>query len=138
MTGKRYYLTTLRDWKRRAASFTTSHWLLLEPQTGANAMSERHDRTSESANEMSNGHVQGATRDEEARILVLIEADEGTHGSLEDDKSFEGLPHPLSDRPISTSAHTALEGQGVRSDDSMFDVTEAVARAHPLLRHRVF
>ncbi len=101
-------------------------------------MGERHDGASESTSEILNGRTQIATADEDARILVLVEADEGTHGSIEDDRSFEPLPHPLSDRPISTSARAALKGQGIGADDSMFNVTETVARAHPLLRHRVF
>jgi hypothetical protein len=76
--------------------------------------------------------------DESTQILVLIEADEGTHAGLEDDESFEALPHPLSQKPISAAAQAALAAHGVTSGASTFEAAEAVARVHPLLRHRVF
>jgi len=112
MTGKRYYLTTLGDWQRHAARFAHSHWLALdEPTPVAN------DAT---------------------RILVLIEADEGVHLALEDDAAFEPLPHPLAQKPISDAAQTALAPHGVPPGATTFDAAEALARRHPLLRHRVF
>ena len=72
------------------------------------------------------------------RILVLIEADEGVHLSLEDEPAFEPLPHPLAQKPISDSAQAALAPHGVAPGATTFDAAEALARIHPLLRHRVF
>lgn len=109
MTGRRYYLTTLGDWQRHSARFANSHWLAL----------------SESPNESS-------------PILALIEADEGGHLALEDDAAFQALPHPLAHKPISEAAQTALAAHGIAPGATTFDVAEAVGRAHPLLRHRVF
>jgi hypothetical protein len=109
MTGKRYYLTTFGAWHEHAARFANSHWLALS------------DVVSDSA-----------------PILALIEADEGAHLALEDDSSFEALPHPLSQLPISEAAQAALARHGVAPGATTFDASEAVARAHPLLRHRVF
>jgi hypothetical protein len=68
----------------------------------------------------------------------LIEADEGTHGVLEDDGAFDALPHPLSQKPISDLAQCALAAHGVAPGTSTFDATEVIAHIHPLLRHRVF
>jgi len=109
MTGRRYYLTTLDDWQRHSARFANSHWLVLSEAPNASSP-----------------------------ILALIEADEGTHLALEDDSAFEALPHPLAQKPISERAQAALAAQGVAPGATTFDVAEAVARAHPLLRHRVF
>jgi len=72
------------------------------------------------------------------RILVLIEADEGVHLSLEDEPAFDALPHPLAQKPISDAAQSALAPHGVAPGATMFDAAEALARIHPLLRHRVF
>jgi len=72
------------------------------------------------------------------RILVLIEADEGVHLSLEDEPAFEPLPHPLAQKPISDSAQAALAPHRVAPGATTFDAAEALARIHPLLRHRVF
>ncbi len=71
-------------------------------------------------------------------ILVLIEADEGVHLSLDDDPAFEPLPHPLAQKPISAAAQSALAPHGVAPGATTFDAAEALARVHPLLRHRVF
>jgi hypothetical protein len=68
----------------------------------------------------------------------LVEADEGAHLALEDDAAFEALPHPLAQKPISQSARDALASHDVPYGATTFDVAEAVGRAHPLLRHRVF
>lgn len=75
---------------------------------------------------------------ETAQILALIEADEGAHVALEDDAEFQALPHPLAQRPISQAAQEALAAYGVAPGATTFDATEAVAKFHPLLRHRVF
>jgi hypothetical protein len=110
MTGRRYYITTLADWQRRAHRFTNSHWLAL-----------------------SNGDIANATR-----IIVLVDADEGVHLALDDDAAFEALPHPFAPKAISHAAHEALAAHGVTPGATTFDAAEAVARAHPLLRPRVF
>jgi hypothetical protein len=80
----------------------------------------------------------GANRDAATRILVLIEADEGVHLSLDDDPAFEPLPHPLAQKPISPAAQSALAPHGVAPGATTFDAAETLARVHPLLRHRVF
>ena len=72
------------------------------------------------------------------RVLVLIEADEGVHLSLEDEPAFEPLPHPLARKPISDAAQAALAPHGVAPGATTFDAAEALARIHPLLKHRVF
>jgi len=72
------------------------------------------------------------------RILLLVEADEGAHAALEDDAAFEPLPHPLAQRPVSTSSQAALAALGVAPGATTLDVAEAAGRVHPLLRHRVF
>jgi hypothetical protein len=141
MTGRRYYITSLADWQRYAPSYLNSHWLalsnesvaastLVDPPVGArHAVPASADSSlSDSVSELS-----GTTR-----ILVLIEADEGVHLALEDDSAFEALPHPLASKPISDVAQSALAQHGVPPGATTFDATEAVARAHPLLRHRVF
>ena len=125
MTGKGYYITTLGDWKRRAGSFANSHWLLLE---AAEDDTRQPDEKG----------VPIETIKESDRILVLVEADEGMHASLEDDESYEALPHPLSQKPISDAALAALAAHGVTSGASTFEATEIISRVHPLLRHRVF
>ncbi|MGA3294317.1 MAG: hypothetical protein ABSE45_10100 [Candidatus Acidiferrales bacterium] len=111
MTGKAYYMTTLGDWQRHASRFANSHWLALGGDAQPN---------------------------EATHVLVLIEADEGVHLSLEDDAAFEPLPHPLAQKPISDAAQAALAPHGVPPGATTFDAAEAVARVHPLLRHRVF
>jgi hypothetical protein len=116
MTGKRYYLTTLGAWRDHAARFANSHWLALA-------------RTTEEF---------AASPTEATVILVLVEADEGAHLALEDDTRFDALPHPLAQIPISDAAQEALAAHGVEPGATTFDAAEAVARAHPLLRHRVF
>lgn len=118
MTGKRYYLTTLGAWHRHAARFANSHWLALSQPATTDASSIDHN--------------------DATPILVLVEADEGAHLALEDDAAFEALPHPLVQKPISAAAQTALATHGVTPGATMFDAAEAVARVHPLLRHRVF
>jgi hypothetical protein len=115
MTGKAYYLTTLADWQRHAARFANSHWIALDSPA-----------------------PDGASLNYDARILVLIEADEGVHLALEDDSAFEALPHPLAQKPISDAAQSALAPHGVPPGATTFDAMETLARVHPLLKHRVF
>jgi hypothetical protein len=74
----------------------------------------------------------------DTKILALIEADEGVHLALEGEPAFEALPHPLAQKPISDAAQSALAPHGVAPGATTFDAAEAVARVHPLLRHRVF
>jgi hypothetical protein len=119
-TGKAYYMTTLGEWQRHAARFANSHFIVLDSNAAAPT---DHDGEPDAA----------ATR-----ILVLIEADEGVHLSLEDEAAFEALPHPLAQKPISEAAQAALAPHGVARGGTTFDAAEAVARVHPLLRHRVF
>ncbi|HXZ14208.1 MAG TPA: hypothetical protein VEG64_17610 [Candidatus Sulfotelmatobacter sp.] len=114
MTGRCYYLTTLGDWKKYAARCSTSHWVSL---AGAGA---------------------DAAPDDSAQVLCLVEADEGVHLALEDDKSWEALPHPLAQKPISPAVQAALAPLGVAPGATTFDAAESAARVHPLLRHRVF
>jgi hypothetical protein len=111
MSGKLYYLTTLGAWQRHVARFVHSHWLAVEAQ-----------------------HV----ADDAAKIFVVVDADEGAHAALDDDRDFEALPHPLSDSPISEAGQSLLSGFGVGADANTFEAAEAMARMHPLLRHRVF
>jgi hypothetical protein len=118
MTGKAYYITTLADWQRHTHRFANSHWMALDdaqqPRTCPEAVKDSR------------------------RILVLIEADEGVHLSLDDDPAFEPLPHPLAKKSISAAAQSALAPHGVAPGATTFDAAEALARVHPLLRHRVF
>jgi hypothetical protein len=116
MTGKAYYLTTLSDWHRHAARLANSHFVMLDAPASGNP----------------------ATPCADTRILVLIEADEGVHLSLEDDPAFEVLPHPLAQKPISPAAQSALTPHGVAPGATTFDAAEALGRVHPLLKHRVF
>ena len=76
--------------------------------------------------------------DDATRILVLVDADEGVHLALDDDAAFDALPHPFAPKAISHAAHEALAAHGVTPGSTTFDAAEAVARAHPLLRPRVF
>src|SRR4029077_601785 len=112
MTRRRYYLTTLGDWQRQSARFANSHWLALTDAA--------------------------EVADESTPVVALIEADEGAHLALEDDDAFEALPHPMSQLPISESAQAALARHGVAPGATTFDASEAIARLHPLLRHRIF
>ena len=117
MTGRRYYITTLADWHHHAHRFANSHWLALSDDDSAIASRE----------------VTRATR-----IIVIVDADEGVHLALDDDAAFEALPHPFAPKAISHAAHEALASHGVTPGSTTFDAAEAIARAHPLLRPRVF
>jgi hypothetical protein len=136
MTGKRYYITTLGDWQRHAARFANSHWLALESESVGNDVIPNPAAPFADGGE---GSVFGLSQPDGAtRILVLIEADEGVHLALEDDAAFEALPHPLAQKPISHAAQSALAPHSVAPGATTFDVAEAAARVHPLLKHRVF
>jgi hypothetical protein len=88
--------------------------------------------------EVPSGADQQTSTPPATRILVLIEADEGVHLSLDDDPAFEALPHPLAQKSISPAAQAVLAPHGVAPGATTFDAAEALARVHPLLRHRVF
>lgn len=134
MTGKCYYVTTLGAWQRHAPRFANSHFVVLASPNSA--------PPSESSRLPPNDSAESATdaesRDAATRILVLVEADEGVHLALEDEPAFDALPHPLAPKPISDVAQSALASHGVAPGATTFDASEAVARVHPLLRHRVF
>jgi hypothetical protein len=130
MTGKRYYVTTLGTWKRNCANFANSHWLLLNDEP----LATTGDGVSEGLRDAAG---KPATSDV-APILALIEADEGAHSSLEDDREFEALPHPFSPTPISEKAHATLSACGLKPAATTVDVAEFAAKRHPLLAYRVF
>jgi hypothetical protein len=144
MTGKCYYMTTLGAWQRHASRFATSHFVVLASSSDAppSAPETAPFIDPSCVNAPPGVPTQSATaaecHDATTRILVLVEADEGVHLSLEDEPAFEALPHPLAQRPISDVAQSALAPHGVAPGATMFDAAEAVARVHPLLRHRVF
>ena len=120
MTGRAYYVTTLGHWQRHAARFANSHFVVLDAgNVSANTEAPTVPRA-------------------DATIIVLVEADEGVHLSLEDEPAFESLPHPFAQKPISAAAQAALAPHGVASGATTFEAAEAIARVHPLLRHRVF
>jgi len=106
----------------------------LLPQAVAQAPPERQN------SESLNGSIRACpeTIEDRRRILVLVEADEGVHLSLEDDLAFEPLPHPLAQKPVSDAAQAALAPHGVAPGATTFDAAQALARFHPLLKHRVF
>lgn|SRR5690348_4748508 len=130
MTGKQYYLTTLADWQRHASGFSNSHWFALAPAP-SDVCQERNAKDELVSDRAGSSQAN-------VPILVLVEADEGAHLALEDDPAFEALPHALAQRPISAKAQAVLASVGVQSGATTFDVGEALARLHPLLRHRVF
>jgi hypothetical protein len=139
MTGKRYYLTTIGAWHRHAGRFANSHWLALGTASpGSDSASAQDITPAGTACCAPTEPGVAASEADSTRILVLIEGDEGAHLALEDDAAFEALPHPLAQKPISEAAQAALAVFGVAPGATTFDAAEAVATAHPLLRHRVF
>ena len=127
MTGRSYYLTTLADWLRHAARFANSHFIVLGP-----------DQDCAEEGSSSCPPATSGAPNPDAKILALIEADEGVHLSLEDEAAFEPLPHPLTHKPISPEAQPMLAQHGVAPGATTFDAAEVAARIHPLLRYRVF
>jgi hypothetical protein len=156
MTGKLYYLTTLGAWREHAARFATSHFIVLDvPPASVNPVGARsrdyireardahtapgEDGSADAARSpLAPSPTDERAPDDAARILVLVEADEGAHLALEGDARFEALPHPLVQKPISHAARAAFSAHDIPYGATTFDVAEAVSRAHPLLRHRVF
>lgn len=132
MTSKCYYITTLGAWKQQATAFTASHFIILTTpaiENGAESEIGRPDFTVD---------LDVGACEDSASIFAFVEADEGAHSMLERNSDFEALPHPLTQKAISSRAQSALAAQGVTVGATTFDVAEAVARIHPLLRHRVF
>jgi hypothetical protein len=115
MHGRRYYLTTLGAWQRHAARCSETHFVVMR------SLASESD-----------------TADDGARILALIDADEGAHLALENDAEFQTLPHPLARAPVSARVADALAPFGVLRGDDTFTVAEKLSRVNPLLRHRVF
>jgi len=151
MTGRRYYITTLADWHRHAHRFANSHWLALGDDDSAIASRELLDATRAGPDVPANMNTGArdtqplgisaphhAQPTDATRIIVLVDADEGVHLALDDDVAFEALPHPFAPKAISHAAHEALASHGVTPGSTTFDAAEAIARAHPLLRSRVF
>jgi hypothetical protein len=138
MTGKRYYLATLNAWRRHAPRFANSHFVVLDAHADTTSTPFAPlDQRIGAGNCVASIEVSPESGDA-TRILVLVEADEGAHLALEDDPLFEPLPHPLANKPISGLAQSALAPHGVAPGANTFDAAEALARVHPLLRHRVF
>jgi hypothetical protein len=143
MTGKRYYLATLGAWKRRAVHFANSHFILLSPSPLIPASQHPGGAPTTVPQELLATAGEGnwppqPSPDDMAQILVLVEADEGTHLALEDEAAFKPLPHPLAQKPISDETQAALAVHGVTPGATTFEAAEAVGHVHPLLRHRVF
>jgi hypothetical protein len=111
MQGRTYYVTTLSAWQVESAHFTTSHYLHADPRSAASP---------------------------DIKILALVEADEGTHNSLSQNPAWQELPHPLSPKIIPEAIANALSPLGVTPFDSSFELTESVAKLHPIMRHHVF
>ena len=144
MTGKAYYITTLADWQRHAARFANSHFVVLDTPAPSAVVGAPLGAPLPGVMAEEKGAASGAPTGDNVvaegnpRILVLIEADEGVHLSLEDEPAFEPLPHPLTQKPISDAAQAALAPHGVAPGATTFDAAETFARIHPLLKHRVF
>ena len=148
MTGKAYYITTLADWHRHASRFAHSHYIVLDADKRDGFVGAPLGAPQSVTTEISKGAASSAPTDDatghspacsaSTKILVLVEADEGAHLALEDDPAFEALPHPLAQAPISAAAQAALAPHGVGPGATTFDAAEALARVHPLLKHRVF
>jgi hypothetical protein len=111
MSGKLYYLATLGGWRRHAAHFVHSHWFAVECEKVV---------------------------DDASKIFVVVDADEGAHNALQDDPEFEALPHPMTTTGVSEAGQKTLAPFGITAGANSFEVAEAMARMHPLLRHRVF
>jgi hypothetical protein len=130
MTGKGYYFATFGTWRRHAARFANSHFIALNASAGS-APDNRGER-------QGTAHIQPGAINDDTPILVLIEADEGAHLTLEDDPGITPLPQPLAQKSIPEAVQTALAAHGVPPQATTFEAAEALAKIHPLLRHRVF
>jgi hypothetical protein len=114
MHGRTYYLTTLDAWQRNTARFASSHFARADPGASSSAPP---------------GTIM---------IVAFVEADEGVHNALAADPEWESLPHPLTNKSVSPRVAAALAAHGVATGANTFDVAEAISRAHPILRYRVY
>lgn len=119
--GKSYYLTTLGEWRRKAHRFHSSHFVQARFSSAAGHSLEGADAAAATSS-----------------VLVLVEGDEGMHNELQGDPGWESLPHPLGNRAVSERVVAALVGHGVREGATTYEVAEAMARAHPVMRYQVF
>jgi hypothetical protein len=111
MQGRTYYLTTLQEWRKESVRFTASHYVHADLNSASTP---------------------------DSRVLVMVEADEGTHNALSQSPFWQELPHPLSSKLIPETVAQALSTHGVTPFNSTFEATETVANNHPILRYRVF
>jgi hypothetical protein len=133
MNGRRYYLTTIAAWCRHAPHCAETHFVALDsPGEGSEALA------GPGFSPAGKGTPPAGSGPDHRLVLALITADEAAHIALEDDSDVEALPHPLARTPISARAAAALASFGVVPGDDTFTVAEKLARANPLLRHRVF
>lgn len=131
MTGKGYYLATFGIWRRHAPRFAHSHFVVLTSETDESPVDpEKESRAS--------GASSTAAIGDDTRILVLVEADEGAHLTLEEDPNITTLPQPLAQKAVPESVQNALAEKGVTRGASTFEAAETLAKIHPLLRYRVF
>lgn len=121
MRGKSYYLTTLGEWRRKAHRFHSSHFVQAR-------------FSSATGHSLEGAEAAAAT----SSVLVLVEGDEGIHNELQGNPGWESLPHPLGNRAVSDRVVAALIGHGVREGATTYEVVEAIARAHPVMRYQVF
>ena len=166
MTGRRYYFTTIGAWRRHAARCAETHFVTVNApgeqnghgniasqqagatddcrvpleQRQAKACPRRQACPTDGERTQAEARVggQACASDDAAQILALIDADEGAHLAMENDVEFETLPHTLARTAVSQRVSAALAQFGVVHGDDTFTVAEKVARANPLLRHRVF
>lgn len=111
MTGKLHYITTVGDWKTKQHLFASSHWIAVDPQ---------------------------ALITDQTKIIVGINADEGVHLMLEQDTSFEALPHPLSTGSVGAKLAGKLAAHGVQPSHTAFEVLNLLKKKHPLVGYTVF
>ena len=133
MTGRTYYLTTLKLWQHNAARFVNSHYV----HVGANDIAEEARGEPKTSPPGTKSPEREEDANPSAAILVVVDADEGTHNDLER-SGWLPLPHPLSLKPIPLDSYTALAGRGIGPAATTLDVAETLAQVHPLLRHRIF
>jgi hypothetical protein len=133
LTGRTYYLTTLNLWQQNASRFVNSHYV----HVGAVETVEESSEQSTTLLPGANAQDPGESAQASPAILVVVDADEGTHNELEC-SGWLPLPHPLSLKPIPPGSYQALAGRGIAPGATTLDVAEALAQVHPLLRHRIF
>ena len=120
MSGRNYYVTTLGEWRRNAHRFSVSHFVRAGFLDVRGAGTEGAEAVTAAS-----------------AVLVLAEGDEGLHNELLRDQAWESLPHPLGNRAVSDQAAKALAGLGVQKGATTFEVAEAAAKTHPMMRYQV-